>query len=150
MGNIQFVAHDLMIMEDPCVCLNDVCLNSVAKYLHTITSHPSNPAHSHSQRCTLFSTYDLLMICYNATEDEVWRRTHKMEYWSKDIWILPIHRTRPAKHWVQCTISLNTRKLLLFDSFAAVQPWKHEVTVSILRCALFAAEDVLFRKLCVL
>ncbi|KAF9469487.1 hypothetical protein BDZ94DRAFT_692 [Collybia nuda] len=126
-GNIHFTPHDLAIMESPCARLNDICLNGIAKYFHIMTSNPSNPAHFHSQKCALFSTYDLLMTRYNATDDEMWRRTRKVQYWTRDIWILPIHRSRPAEHWVQCTISMKTRELLLFDSFAEAFLWKHEI-----------------------
>lgn len=131
-------------MKDPCARLNDICLNGIAKYLHVMTSHSSNPASLQSQRCALFSTYDLLMTRYNATDEEVWRRTRKVEYWTKDVWILPIHRSRPAEHWVQCTISIKTRELLLFDSFGEASQWKHEVPVRLIMYAVHSfISDVL-------
>ncbi|KAF9455606.1 hypothetical protein BDZ94DRAFT_1179675, partial [Collybia nuda] len=89
-------------------------------------SHPTSPVSYYSSRCALFSTFDLLMVRYNAGNDEIWRWTRKLEYWSKDIWILPIHRHNP-KHWVMCTIHLPLHELHLFDSFAARAPWKHKV-----------------------
>lgn len=66
------------------------------------------------------------MIRYNASDDNLWRRTHKLKYWEKDIWIIPIHRAS-ASHWVLCCVFLQTREILLFDSFAERHPWKHEV-----------------------
>lgn len=136
-------------MGDPSARLNDVCINGIAKYLHIITSGPTSTAHSHSTRCALFSTYDLLMTRYNATDEEVWRRTRKTEYWTRDTWILPIHRRRPAEHWVQCTVSLKNRELLLFDSFAEAAPWRHEITVSFETC-FFPLSNILHsRRSCV-
>jgi hypothetical protein len=129
MGNVRFSADDLAIMGNPSGRLNDICLNGIAKYLHVFFSDPSLPTSYHSRRCALYSTYDLLMMRYNATDEEIWRRMHKLEYWTKDVWILPIHRSRPAEHWVLCTISLPTRELCLFDSFAEASPWKHELPV---------------------
>ncbi|KIK01824.1 hypothetical protein K443DRAFT_122207 [Laccaria amethystina LaAM-08-1] len=43
---------------------------------------------------------------------DMYRRTAKLDYWKKDIWILPIHRATPEKHWV-----------ILADS----SPWKREM-----------------------
>ncbi|KAF9466220.1 hypothetical protein BDZ94DRAFT_1134099, partial [Collybia nuda] len=81
-----------------------------------------------SRRCALFTTYDLLMVHYNAMDDEVWRQMHKTEYWGRDVWVLPIHQSSPVEHWVLCTVSLNMRELFLYDSFAEASPWKHEVS----------------------
>jgi hypothetical protein len=69
------------------------------------------------------------MVRYNASDDEVWRRTSGSAYWLKDLWILPIHRPRPVEHWVLCVISPHTRELLLFDSFAECRLWKREIKV---------------------
>lgn len=69
------------------------------------------------------------MVRYNATDSDLWRRTRRTEYWKKDVWILPIHRARGCEHWVMCVITLETREIFLFDSFAALSPWKHEIKV---------------------
>ncbi|KAF9457042.1 hypothetical protein BDZ94DRAFT_1176434 [Collybia nuda] len=136
LGIIAFSVDDIAIMENPTAWLNDTCINGIARYLHATLSHATSPVSRYSSQCALFSTFDLLMIRYNASDEEIWRRTRKLEYWSKDVWILPIHRRTP-KHWVVCTIHLSSRKLYLFDSFAARAPWKHEIQVSHYTCRAF-------------
>lgn len=116
-------------MESPTDRLNDICLNGIAATLHTFLSHPTNPSSLPSRRCALFTTFDLLAIRYHASDAEIWRRFRRSEYWSHDLWILPIHRTRPSLHWVLCIISPHSRELLLFDSFSDRLPWKHEIKV---------------------
>jgi Ulp1 family protease len=128
---IFFDVHDLEIMNSPNALLNDTCLNGLARYLHHIFSEPSNSASPSSSRCALFSTFDLLSERYHATDADLWRRMRNVEYWLKDVWILPIHRSHPVGHWVLCTISLRTQELFLFDSFAEKTPWKRETKVSL-------------------
>ncbi|GLB38031.1 hypothetical protein LshimejAT787_0410820 [Lyophyllum shimeji] len=122
-----FEATDLDIMANPRRLLNDVCLNGIASLLHGLFSQPSDPAEPHSTQCALFTTFHLPMIRYHAVDSEIWRRTSRTEFWRKRIWILPIHRKRPALHWVLCCVSLDTRELFLFDSFACPDPWMDEI-----------------------
>ena len=128
-GRILFEPKDLCIMESPNERLNDICLNRIAATLHTFFSHSANPSSFSSRRCALFTTFDLPMIRYHASDTDIWRRFRCSEYWSCDIWILPIHRTHPSLHWVLCVISPHSRELLLFDSFSDRLPWKHEIKV---------------------
>lgn len=124
-----FDKRELDIMASPHALLNDICINGIAALLHHRFSLSSDPSSHYSKQCALFSTFDLPMVRYNATDSEIWRRTSKMEYWKKTSWILPIHRSRPALHWVLCCISPHTRELFLFDSFAEHHPWKQETKV---------------------
>ena len=64
------------------------------------------------------------------TQPEIWRRVRDLEYWKKDIWILPVHRKRPTEHWVLCVILINSNELLLFDSFASECGWERDLKVS--------------------
>lgn len=66
------------------------------------------------------------------TQPEIWRRVRDLEYWKKDVWILPIHRKHPVEHWVLCVILVNLNELLLFDSFASASGWERDVKVSII------------------
>lgn len=116
-------------MNSPEARLNDTCMNGLGRYLLNLFSMPSNPASPSSRRCALFSTFDLLTERYHASDADLWRRTRNVEYWNKDIWILPIHRSQPVGHWVMCTISLGSRELFLFDSLAEKVPWKRETKV---------------------
>ncbi|GLB45913.1 hypothetical protein LshimejAT787_3800020 [Lyophyllum shimeji] len=125
-GRIVFDERELAIMQSPVGRLNDVCINGISTLLHDQFSAPTHYNFQSSQRCALFSTYDLQMVRYNAADAELWRRTKLTEYWTRDVWILPIHRSQ-SEHWVMCTISLNTRELFLFDSFGSRAPWRREI-----------------------
>lgn len=132
-GRTVFDARELAIMGSPSKRLNDVCINGIATIFLNEFSQSTSPSFDHSRRCALFSTHDLPMVQYHATDSELWRRSKRTEYWTHDIWILPIHRSRSCEHWVMCTVSLATRELFLFDSLAAQAPWKREIPV----CYLF-------------
>ena len=54
-----------------------------------------------------------------------------MQYWNKDIWILPIHRKKPL-HWVLCIIrvfhgSTTCAPTLIPTLIPILQSWKPEV-----------------------
>jgi hypothetical protein len=125
----MFESKDLYIMQTSSTCLNDTCLNGIAALFHAEFSQASFPSMSHSQQCAIFSMHDLPMIQYNGKDDELWRRLHWLEYWNKDCWILPVHRTHPSLHWVLCCISLHTRQLFLFDSLSDQLGWRHDTKV---------------------
>ena len=120
---ILFELTDLAIMNSQDERLNDVCLNGIAATLHTFFDDPT------SQQCALFTTFDLPMVCYNASDDDIWRRCCHAEYWSKDVWILPIHQTCPNLHWVLCCIIPHNCELLLFDSLSESYSCKCEIKV---------------------
>jgi hypothetical protein len=112
----------------PTKMLNDVCINGGAALLQDHFSSLGNGTTTFSQRCAIFSTYDLPRARYQGSEDGLWRNTYKLKYWEKDIWILPIHRPK-ALHWVLCVVDLRTHQLFLFDSFAELRPWEEDVPV---------------------
>ncbi|KAG6819938.1 hypothetical protein H0H93_007262 [Arthromyces matolae] len=124
---IYFDARAINIMSQPQQLLNDTCINGIANLLHFRFSQPDLPESVHSSRCAIFSSYDLPMIRFNTSESHVWRRTFKTEYWTKDFWILPIHRQQPALHWVLCCIQPSRGEILLFDSFADRDSWGKEL-----------------------
>jgi hypothetical protein len=135
---MSFLPDDLRILESSSARLNDVCLNGIASLFVLVFSDPAFPTAHHARRCTLFTTFDLPMIRYNATDADIWRRVKRSEFWNKSIWILPIHRTRPSLHWVMCCISPFTHELFLFDSLSERSPWKREIKVGLdLRCFWF-------------
>jgi hypothetical protein len=123
---IYFELKDLAIMDTQNERLNDVCLNGIAATLHTFFDNPTYPR---SRQCVMFTTFDLPMVRYNTSDDDIWRRCHHAEYWSKDVWILPIHRTHPNLHWVLCCIFPHNCELLLFDSLSESSLWKREIKV---------------------
>ncbi|TFK17153.1 hypothetical protein FA15DRAFT_761178 [Coprinopsis marcescibilis] len=92
--------------------LNDECINGLAtSFLH------SSPFPNHF---ALFSSHDTLMLQYDASDAEVWRRTKRTEYWSRSVWIFPIHR--PSQHhWVLVVAYPTQNHMLLFDSLGSDQ-----------------------------
>ena len=125
-----FDAEDIVCLETPGSHLNDVCINSTAALLQHVWSRPSEFHEADSKRCAIFSTFDLHMARYNCPLSEIWRRTRHLEFWRKDVWLLPIHRSRPTGHWVLAVILVSTGTIFLFDSLADMAPWKREIGVS--------------------
>ena len=111
--------------------LNDVCINSTAGLLQQLWTRPGDISEQHSRRCAVFSTFDLIMVRYNCPPKEIYRRTAKIQYWKRDIWILPIHRTVPAAHWVMCVIYTRSQEIFFFDSLADKSLWQREMQVRI-------------------
>jgi hypothetical protein len=121
-----FEPKDIALIASPTACLNDVCINGCAVLLFSelksvVTSH-----------CALLSSHDLPRVRYNASDDILWRNASWTSYWTKDVWILPIHRPSNIGHWVLCVIRFSSKELHLFDSFADRKPWKRDVKVSFL------------------
>ncbi|KAH7905408.1 hypothetical protein BJ138DRAFT_1230003, partial [Hygrophoropsis aurantiaca] len=116
-----FDTRDLAILASPTARLNDTCINGGAALLY---SHFLSPQ---ARRCAILSTHDLPRIRYGASDDDLWRNSSWTEYWTKDIWIIPIHRPHPVGHWVLCTAYFSARELHLFDSFAEEMPWENDI-----------------------
>jgi Ulp1 family protease len=124
---VQFRPQDLEILNNPTALLNDVCINGGAALLQHLFSAKTLPLAMHSQRCALFSTFDLVQIRSEASDDDLWHNVRLSRYWEKDVWILPIHRPH-TRHWVLCCISLKTHELFLFDSLVAERPWWKDIS----------------------
>jgi Ulp1 protease family, C-terminal catalytic domain len=143
----RFDPSDLNRFRSPSACLNDVCINGGATLLQNILSSSTHPSSEHSRRCAILSTFDLPRIRYNYSDNDLWRNIHRTAYWLKDVWVIPIHRSHPAEHWVLCTASLKTHELFLFDSFGIASQWKHDIQVS---CTWFTElpTEPKYRMLC--
>ncbi|KIK20357.1 hypothetical protein PISMIDRAFT_105942 [Pisolithus microcarpus 441] len=120
---LTFDLKDINILASNEARLNDSCLNGSAALLYSLYLP------THRGEIALFSTHDLPHICYNATDNTLWKMMSWTKYWEKPTWILPIHRPSPCGHWVMCTINIISQCLLLFDSFAEERPWKQEIQV---------------------
>ena len=70
-GWLIFETHDIQIMESSTAHLNDVCLNGLMTLLLESLCQISHPAYAHTSCCALFTTYNLPMICYNASDANV-------------------------------------------------------------------------------
>lgn len=107
--------------------LNDGCMNGLPALLQEI--FVAAPQYQDSaSRCAIFSTYDLHRIRYKAPDAELWRNTYRREYWTKDTWIIPIHR-RSECHWVLAVLYLQRREVHIFDSLAGKAAWRQDIQV---------------------
>lgn len=104
-------------------------MNSGSALLQSYLSASTLPSSITSQQCAILSTYELVRVRYNASDEDLWRNVRNTSYWLRDIWILPIHRTAPAEHWVLCVIYSKTHELFVFDSFAVQKPWRQDLKV---------------------
>ena len=116
---VHFEPKDINILTSPTARLNNVCMNSGSALLQSWFSSPTLPSSIPSAQCAILSTYDVVWVRYNATDEDLWCNIHKTSYWLRDIWILPIHRASPVEHWVLCVIYVRSHELFVFDSFAA-------------------------------
>lgn len=69
------------------------------------------------------------MVRDGSLSDAMWRRTRALEYWTKAIWIIPVHRILPYEHWVLSVVQLTTGRIFLFDSLAESQHWLDDIEV---------------------
>ncbi|KAF9231589.1 hypothetical protein BU15DRAFT_90869 [Melanogaster broomeanus] len=103
------------------VRINDVCINNCIPLLF------SSPSPPEAHRFAVFSTHDLTRIRYNAPDEVLWKASEQTMFWSKDVWIIPIHRPSPVGHWVLCVAHFSRKELLLFDSLSEMKPWRADV-----------------------
>ncbi|KAG2343347.1 hypothetical protein BDR05DRAFT_884361 [Suillus weaverae] len=115
-----FEPKDIALLASRTALLNDSCINgcAVLLYLEAVQLSPM------AEQYAILSTHDLLHIRYNAPDDVLWCNMSWTSYWTKEVWILPIHRPSDVGHWVLCIIHLQSKELHLFDSFAERKPWK--------------------------
>lgn len=128
-GSFKFEQKELQILDTRHALLNDICVNGLAALLQGLFMLDPDRGH-YASRCALFSTYELNRIRYKASDTELWRNIRRTEYWTKDIWILPIHR--PSEHhWVLAVIYPIRGEVYLYDSFAKKYSWGKEIMVSV-------------------
>ncbi|KAF8911109.1 hypothetical protein CPB84DRAFT_1657462, partial [Gymnopilus junonius] len=79
-----------------------------------------------AEHCAIFLTYDLNRIWYKALDAELWRSTYSKVFWSKLVWIVPIHRPSEC-HWVLAVVHLQLQEVHLFDSLAWRSSWRRDI-----------------------
>jgi Ulp1 family protease len=121
-------ASDIARLRSPTARLNSECMNSGAALLKFILSAAPSTSASCAM-CCIFSTFDLPMVRDGSLSDAMWRRTRALEYWTKAIWIIPVHRILPYEHWVLSVVQLTTGRIFLFDSLAESQHWLDDIEV---------------------
>lgn len=127
--NTTFEPSDISRLISPQELLNDVCVNGCARLLQQEFSASTYPHAEHSQRCAILSTFDLPRVRYKCSDQHLWRNLRCSSYWTKDIWILPIHRPSSGGHWVLCIITPHSREAFLFDSLGGHRAWRQNLKV---------------------
>ena len=123
--SVDFKSSDIAMLKSPTTCINDTCTNGCIPILLSKISPSSADRHA------IFSTYDLPFFRQSPTDERLWRTMSRTQFWRKDTWIIPIHRSSGGGHWVLCVIRITRRELLLFDSFGHLgqRAWDADVTV---------------------
>lgn len=134
----SFYPADIARLISPTSLLSGECVNGGALLLQAQLARSGEDklqgsAEDNSQgfdprSVAILNTHDLVYIRSGASDDVVWRNVKRVEYWSKSVWILPIHR-QYAQHWVVCIIYPEQKQLHLFDSFADRKSWNGDVKV---------------------
>lgn len=125
----NFDDRDMRILDTRNALLNDICMNGLAIALQALFLR--DPTHSAAaERCAIFSTYDLNRIRYKAPDTELWRSTYRRDFWSKPVWIVPIHRPSQC-HWVLAVVYHQLHEVHLFDSLAGRSSWLRDAQVSL-------------------
>lgn len=125
MGKTKYFApNDIQRLSNPTALLNDVCINEGAALLQFLFCAGDNNARHYA----ILSTFVLPRVRSYCSDAELWRLMGSLEYWSKPVWIIPIHRTHPD-HWVVCIAVPGDRQIFLFDSLAEQQRWPRDIKV---------------------
>ncbi|EFI28528.1 hypothetical protein CC1G_13550 [Coprinopsis cinerea okayama7 len=126
---VDFPTQAIDILSSQGRQLDDDCINGGAallQHLFTPLNSPT-PGLSPAERCAILSTFSLVYVKNKRGMMKVWDMEKATEYWSKELWLLPMHRPAPVEHWVLCAIYPHHRQLLLFDSFGEKEPWADEL-----------------------
>jgi hypothetical protein len=110
--------------------LNGEGLNGVAASLHIIFSNPHSPHALAATQCALLSTYDLPRVHFKASDANMWRFLGPTEYWTKSLWLIPIHWIA-QEHWVCAVVDVRHQSIYFFDSFAERSGWHRDLRVSL-------------------
>ena len=109
---------------NPEALLNDTCMNEGLQVLLSYLQP------EHAKNCAIFSTYTMTYIKKEADDPTLWRDVRHRAYWTKPIWIIPIHLQHPYLHWSLCIINMDTTTIRLFDSIADRRLWMDNAKVS--------------------
>jgi Ulp1 family protease len=116
---IDFSPSDIQRFASPTAWLNDVCINNGAILLLLHFNLVQ------SDKIAIISTLALSTLDDGA----LWRLLRRSSFWQKNIWLVPIHRTAPYKHWVLSIVDFTHQEIKYFDSLADMNLWKEDVQV---------------------
>ncbi|KAH6901160.1 hypothetical protein BKA70DRAFT_1114978, partial [Coprinopsis sp. MPI-PUGE-AT-0042] len=124
--NYHWDTQDLARLQSQTARLNSTCMNSGAALIKSILSASPSTSRS-SSLCCIFSTFDLLMVCDGTLSTAMWCRSCQLEYWTKPVWLFPLHRLLPYEHWVLAIVHVKMGCIYLFDSLAETAHWLHDI-----------------------
>ncbi|KAJ8515558.1 hypothetical protein ONZ45_g7029 [Pleurotus djamor] len=113
--------QDIQALKGRMSWLNQTCINSCAALLQNTYGKDSEFA--------IFDTYALVLIKEGATDETLRRKFSHTQFWSKNKWIIPIHRPQPDSHWVLCVADLLRKRYSVFDSFGSPVRWAEDLEV---------------------
>jgi hypothetical protein len=140
-GWIEFCTPSLDRFSQKSERLNDVIINSGALLLQHIFSQ-ERFSQSQAQACAIFSSFDIHIARYNRDLASTWERTEANLFWQKPIWLFPIHRNDPFKHWVLCVVYPSLGRVYAYNSLASdLTAWREDLEVSgIVSMSILAAD----------
>lgn len=65
----------------------------------------------------LFTSYELRRMQDGTSDEHMWRITKKKAFWTRNLWIIPIHREHQV-HWTLGVVDFNACSIEVFDSLA--------------------------------
>ncbi|KIK80791.1 hypothetical protein PAXRUDRAFT_36082 [Paxillus rubicundulus Ve08.2h10] len=136
---LSFELPDILMLVCPTDRINGVCINGCIPLLFSALKIPE------VHHFAVFSTHDLTRIQYNAPDEILWKATTWTLFWSKDLWIIPIHRPSLISHWVVCIAYFSCKELQLFDSLGEQKPCPADMQVSYNTMGLKDADMPAFR-----
>ncbi|KAJ7572543.1 hypothetical protein C8J56DRAFT_1008826 [Mycena floridula] len=120
---ISLTISDIDILRTPDTWLNSGCIDTLGAWIQILVAKSSPTA----QHCAIFST----LVFPKATggcDLVLWSLIRDLEYWSRDIWIIPIHRPN-EHHWVLAVAIRSQMRLYLYDSFAGdLASWSDDIS----------------------
>lgn len=123
-------AKDLLRLQRPHGLLSDDCINTGAQVLlqhfGTGSLREGEPV--------IFSTRIMSMHRVDADDRTIWRDCYKSQFWTKNVWIIPIHHQLPSLHWTRqwtvAVVYIKEQRIAYFDSFANKKVWESDAAVS--------------------
>lgn len=108
--------------------LNDSCINDVVMLMRRKFDDPAQDLYSPAAKeCAVFSTYDLTKL--QSDDDDIWRLTKRIKFWTKDMWIFPIHDPF-QEHWTAAIVIRSSATTYVFDSFAQERVCRRDLEAS--------------------
>ncbi|KAK1224570.1 hypothetical protein PQX77_012524 [Marasmius sp. AFHP31] len=92
--------------------LDDECINGCAALLQKNLRDPNVD-------CAILSTFIVPEALKNSMRTETtWRNSYRTEYWTKPVWIIPIHDAE-EHHWGLAVVRVAKEEIHIFDSFGS-------------------------------